>query len=105
MPDFSEVVADMGELAWPPRMDRYMTLWQMLRSVLHLPGSVAEFGVYKGGTARLMAKTMEMAGIEKGLYLLDTFAGMPEPTPGLDASWKKGDLGDVTLADVQDYHG
>lgn len=84
-------------------MDRYIMLWQALRSVLHLPGAIAEFGVFKGATARLIAQTMKRAGVEKKLYLLDTFAGLPEPTPDLDAEWRKGDLSDTSLAEVQSY--
>ena len=101
--DFSEVIADVGDLAWPPKMDRYMILWQFLRSVLHLPGELAECGVYKGGTARMIAKTASMMTVDKQLFLLDTFKGLPVPTPGLDANWQQGDIGDVTLEKVQAY--
>lgn len=40
----------------------------------HLPGALAEFGVFKGGTARVIGAFAP--GAE--LHLFDTFAGMPE---------------------------
>ena len=44
-----------------------------------LPGDMAELGVYRGGSAKLMAMTCP----HKRIWLFDTFAGLPEPT-GID---------------------
>jgi O-methyltransferase len=80
-----------------------MVLDGLLKSALVLPGELAECGVYKGGTARLIAGTRTASGARKRLFLLDTFKGMPEPTPGLDSTWRAGDLGDVNIEEVKQF--
>jgi len=100
---FHQVLGSMGHEAWPPKMDRYMVLDGLLRSALALPGDLAECGVYKGGTARLIAGTRTASGVRKRLFLLDTFKGMPEPTAGLDSTWRAGDLGDVDIEEVKQF--
>ena len=47
-----------------------------LRSVLDLPGEIAEVGVFDGASARLLCETKG----DKPLHLFDTFAGLPEST-------------------------
>lgn len=65
----------------------YMTLAEMMnlyRMVLRanfIDGEMAELGVCKGGSARLIAEVMDRS---KKLFLFDSFEGMPEVTPGLD---------------------
>jgi O-methyltransferase len=61
-------------------------------------GNIAECGVYKGGTARILA---ELAP-DRTIYLFDTFSGMPDTDPTKDLH-KAGDFGDTTLASVQQY--
>jgi len=61
---------------------RCFMIYQYAQQVTNLPGDVAEVGVYKGGTARLLAKTFERTG--KTVHLFDTFSGMP-PSEGKDA--------------------
>lgn len=43
-------------------------------------GSVIECGVYMAGTTIYMALLQKALGIERKIYALDTFEGMPEPT-------------------------
>ncbi|MGA2137412.1 MAG: TylF/MycF/NovP-related O-methyltransferase [Verrucomicrobiia bacterium] len=75
-------------------------LYQFARLAGHLPGDVAEVGVYKGGTARLLAEVLHRGG--KLLHLFDTFQGMPETDPQKD--WhKQGDFADTSLPPVQEY--
>src|SRR5262249_30195318 len=64
-----------------------------------LPGDMAEVGVYKGGTAKLLALTIEPTS-SKTLHLFDTFSGMP-PTDALTDHHHEGDLGDTSLEAVQ----
>jgi O-methyltransferase len=61
-------------------------------------GDVAECGVYKGGTAKLLA---ELAP-DRPLHLFDTFCGMPETDPGRDLH-QAGDFADTTLESVRAY--
>jgi hypothetical protein len=66
----------------------------------NLNGSCAEFGVYKGGSAKLIHS--QIASSVK-LYLFDTFEGMPEHE-SIDV-YHKGDFSDTSLAHVQRFLG
>jgi len=48
------------------------------RATVKIEGDIAEVGVYRGGSARLMC---EVRG-SRGLYLFDTFEGLPEANTG-----------------------
>lgn len=85
-------------------LDRCYVLYTLLRQALHLPGNVWECGVYKGGTAAMMAAILSDHGPSKRLFLFDTFAGMPE-TDGEKDWHKKGDFSDTSLETVSAYVG
>jgi hypothetical protein len=53
-------------------------IYQLARQALRLPGEVAEVGVYKGGSAYLMAAIFDP---DKPIHLFDIFAGMPPVDP------------------------
>jgi len=74
------------------KVDRMSLLASFLKSVLAIPGEVAEFGVFRGGSALLMDQVLAEGAAAKKLYLFDSFEGMPEVTHPLDRSWRKGDL-------------
>jgi O-methyltransferase len=61
-------------------------------------GDVAECGVYKGGTAKILAEIVP----DRPVHLLDTFSGMPATDPGKDLH-KKGDFADTSLEAVRLY--
>ena len=44
-------------------------------------GSMAEVGVYRGGSARAMLEVMEKLHAHRSMHLFDTFSGLPEPEP------------------------
>ncbi len=47
-----------------------------------IPGDFVECGVWKGGSAMIIAHTLLLAGEkDRKIYLYDTFEGMPKPTP------------------------
>lgn len=52
-------------------------LYATARAQASLPGAMAEVGVFRAGSARLIC---EVKG-DKPLYLFDTFEGLPESTP------------------------
>ena len=62
-------------------MERLWTLKEALLATLAVDGSVGEFGVYRGGTAVLLASLLKEHDSAKQLHLFDTFAGTPD-TPG-----------------------
>lgn len=82
------------------RAESAFELYQWARHVEQLAGEVAELGVYRGGSARLLA--IVTAGTGKRIHLFDTFVGLPKPTPGLDI-YQKGHFGDVTCQEVTAY--
>jgi len=78
--------------------DRLFMLFQLARLTAPLPGAMAEVGVYRGGTARLLARACP----QKALHLFDTFSGMPQADPSLDRH-HQGDFADTSLAEVKEY--
>jgi len=52
-----------------------------------IPGDFVECGVWRGGSMMAAARTLiELGDTSRHLYLLDTFEGMPKPTPE-DVDW------------------
>lgn len=76
-------------------IDRCFAIHQFAQATAPLPGVMAEIGVYRGGTARLIAKTVP----EKRLYAFDTFDGMPEVSAAKDVH-QQGDFADTSLEAV-----
>jgi O-methyltransferase len=86
----------------PP--DCCYVLYILLRQALHIQGDIWECGVYKGGTAAMMAAILKEKCPSKRLYLFDTFEGMPATDAVRD--WHmKGNFSDTTLATVTSYIG
>jgi O-methyltransferase len=79
---------------------RCFMLYQFALQCRSLEGNVAEIGVYKGGTARLISKIF--AKTDKTVHLFDTFTGMP-PTDKDKDLHRKGDFSDVFLNDVKEF--
>jgi len=85
--------------------DRLYVLWGLARNAVQLHGDFWECGVYKGGTARMLAEFLCLnARPEVKLHLFDTFAGMPETDRNVDVH-KKGDFSDTSLAAVKQLVG
>lgn len=79
---------------------RCFMLYQFTKHACHIDGEVAEIGVYKGGTAKLISKTIGITS--KTLYLFDTFSGMPGTDKNKDLH-KKGDFSDTSLGFVKEF--
>lgn len=78
---------------------RCYILFQFAKQAAELHGDVAEVGVYKGGTAKLLALTF-LPRAKKTVHLFDTFEGMP-PAEAEKDHHREGDLGDTSLEAVQ----
>jgi O-methyltransferase len=78
---------------------RCYVLYQLAKLTANLGGDVAEVGVYKGGTARLLARTFNTRA-KKQLHLFDTFEGMPSTDAPVDHH-RQGDFADTSLESVQ----
>ncbi len=80
--------------------DELFTLYESTKLAAKLDGDFAEVGVYKGGSARLVAS--QLAG--KKVYLFDTFEGLPSDTQNMlkdepSAGW----LSDTTIDLVRSF--
>jgi O-methyltransferase len=75
-------------------------LYQLARQARALPGNVAEVGVFRGGSAYLLARCF--ASTDKSLHLFDTFQGMPRVDPTKDG-FREGAFSDTSLAEVQSF--
>jgi O-methyltransferase len=76
-------------------------LFAFAANALTLKGEVWECGVYKGGTARMLAKLIQQKG-KAGtiLRLFDTFEGMPETDKTIDLH-KQFDFADTSIEQVR----
>ena len=79
---------------------RCFMIFQFAKQAAHLSGDVAEVGVFKGGTARLLADGIKIQN--KTLHLFDTFSGMPPTDPSRDIV-REGDFKDTSLEEVKAY--
>jgi len=95
-PRFTGIMANISYTAvtWP----RCYVLYQLARNATQLSGSVAEVGVYQGGSARILTDVFSDVG--KTVNLFDTFEGMPSVDTELDLH-KKGDFSDTSVTKVE----
>lgn len=62
-----------------PMYSLYLSVQYVIKN--NIPGDFVECGVWKGGSAMLIAKTLLASGItNRNIYLYDTYEGMSEPT-------------------------
>lgn len=61
-------------------------VYQFAQQARSLKGDVAELGVLRGATARIMVEAVR--GTDKKIHLFDTFAGLPEPRSDIDLCQK-----------------
>lgn len=78
---------------------RCYMLYQFAKQACEFQGDVAEVGVYKGGTAKLLAEAFACRP-DKTVHLFDTFEGMPRTDPKMDLH-HAGDFTDTSLEAVQ----
>ena len=78
--------------------DRCFAIYQWAKLARSQPGEIAEVGVYKGGTGKIIATVCP----EKKVHLFDTFAGMPETDQTIDYH-QRGEFADTSLSAVQEF--
>lgn len=81
---------------------RLYSLYQLAKSCLNIEGDVAELGVYKGGSAKLLSKVFKTSNSSKKLHLLDTFEGFIE-TSKVNDLHRKGDFKNTSVDKVKSY--
>ncbi len=95
--EFLDIISKMGYEHGADYDENY-TLYSCVKATKNLPGDIAEIGVWKGATSRLIC---EVKG-EKNLHLFDTFEGLPK-TNDNDLFVKKGWLENTSLESVKNY--
>lgn len=76
---------------------KVLKLIELLDKTKNIEGSIAEVGVYKGGTAKLIA---EKSGKSR-VYLFDTFEGMPNFTENVDDHWGLGSFNNTDYDSIK----
>ena len=80
-PEFSRLYEQMAADWFQDEIvDARWRMWLLTRLALHarhVPGDFAEFGVYRGGCARMILSTADLDTARR-FHLFDTFAGIPE---------------------------
>ncbi len=100
--EFLNLVSEVqGRTLVPP--DRLFFIYQFARHARSLAGDVGQVGVYKGGTAKLIARLF--SATNKTIHLFDTFSGMPAPDPQKDnlAYVREAIFSDTSLDEVREY--
>jgi O-methyltransferase len=96
------------ELAKPYTLvssDRCWILYCLARQAAILDGDWVECGVFRGGTATMLARLFaENCSKEVTFHLFDTFAGMPETDSNRDLH-KKGVYSNTSIEDVRKIVG
>jgi O-methyltransferase len=84
--------------------ERCYTLYQFIQYALEVRGEFAECGTYKGGTAQLIAATIQKLAPAKApaVHLFDTFSGMPEFAVPKRDHHRPGDHADTSLDYVKE---
>lgn len=76
---------------------KIIKLLELLNKTENIKGSVAEVGVYKGGTAKMIA---DRSGDSK-VFLFDTFEGMPNFTENIDDHWDVGSFNNTDYDSIK----
>jgi len=91
--------ATLNENAVVQPFEDFFNLYQLVLKTRKVPGAIAELGVYRGGSARLIAS---LKG-DRELHLFDTFEGMPEVRADADPHHRTGDFGGSWFDEVKRY--
>lgn len=83
---FDQIRAVKAETGMLIRETEAYQLLTAARAALKIPGAFAEFGVYNGGSAKLLC---ELKG-ERPLHLFDSFEGLPSDDEGWQKGWFRG---------------
>lgn len=80
---------------------RCYELWQLVKESKKLNGALIEIGVWRGGTAALIAKQASLNGIKNKVYLCDTFTGVVKAGEK-DFGYKGGEHSDASKEIVEE---
>jgi len=75
---------------------RCYELWALVLRTNSLRGSVAEIGVWRGGTAAILAAASKQANAEQPIHLFDTFSGVVKASEDQDTLYRGGEHADTS---------
>jgi O-methyltransferase len=75
-----------------------INLYNLIKKTLQIDGDIAEVGVFKGGSAKIICEVKE----NKKLHLFDTFKGLP-PTNSRYDTLTEGIMHETSLEQVKNY--
>lgn len=84
-PDMGVEFIELYQRCSPFSMTSIERMFGLYTAVAHIakrgiPGDFVECGVWQGGSAMMMASALSRFGVERKIWLYDTFSGMTEPT-------------------------
>jgi len=79
---------------------RCYELWQLISQIKKINGAIIEIGVWKGGTAGLICKKADIEGLNRKIYLADTFKGVAKAS-NKDERYKGGEHADTSARTVK----
>lgn len=89
------------------RFERLFVIWQSLQNIRNMESkcSVAEVGVFKGGSSYFIASVCRELSLSPQIYAIDTFEGHPssELRLELEPHQKPGMFGETSFKDVKKY--
>ena len=68
------------------------SIFDRLTEVRALPGDAIEFGAYQGGLSFFLGLCIRELGLAKRVFMLDSFAGLPQTDPALDGPFERGTM-------------
>jgi O-methyltransferase len=81
---------------------RLYELWQLCEQLQHIAGDVLEIGVWKGGSAVLLANKFASLNVALTVFAADTFKGVVKVT-NEDPSYKGGEHHETSEQLVQEW--
>ena len=78
-------------------VDKYRCyeLWFLISQISKIEGAIIEIGVWKGGSAGIICKRLELDKSKKRIYLADTFTGVAKASEQ-DHKYKGGEHSDTS---------
>lgn len=88
-PEFDQLYDVAGRFTMLDRFRAGMLVRQLNRS-LELPGDLIECGTGPGGMSLLMALLIRARGLDKRIWVFDSFEGLPPPDRNVDREYQAG---------------
>jgi hypothetical protein len=74
-------------------------IYMAVKNTSHIRGDIAEVGVYRGGSAKIICKANNNI---RNLHLFDTFSGLPQVS-SIDGYFREGQYSETSLESVKNY--